>query len=128
MRFSRLTHLSMCLSSVTLTSIIRTGKPILVELIDLVNFVLIFRPVLFCCNFCCCDFHSPALFLSSDASIYSIMTFPPLGISDMLCQFPLTLHQTETECPVWLYSLWLFSCWLGRSSWSFERCSMRIYL
>ena len=32
-----------------------------------------------------CDFHSPAflnLFLSSDASIYSTIAFPPLGNSD----------------------------------------------
>ena len=41
MRFSRSTHLPMCLSLETLTSIIRTGLPILVELIDLV----------FCYNF-----------------------------------------------------------------------------
>ena len=40
MRFSRSTHLLMSLE--TLTSIIRTGLPILVELIDLVNSVIIF--------------------------------------------------------------------------------------
>ena len=42
MRFSQSTHLLMCLSLETLTSIIRTGLPILVELIDLVNSVIIF--------------------------------------------------------------------------------------
>ena len=42
MRFSRSTPLLMCLSLETLTSIIRTGLPILVELIDLVNSVIIF--------------------------------------------------------------------------------------
>ena len=42
MRFSRSTHLLMFLSLETLTSIIRTGLPILVELIDLVNSVIIF--------------------------------------------------------------------------------------
>ena len=42
MRFSRSTHLLLCLSLETLTSIIRTGLPILVELIDLVNSVIIF--------------------------------------------------------------------------------------
>ena len=42
MRFSRSTHLLMFLSLETLTSIIRTGSPILVELIDLVNSVIIF--------------------------------------------------------------------------------------
>ena len=42
MRFSRSTHLLMFLSLVTLRSIIRTGSPILVELIDLVNSDMIF--------------------------------------------------------------------------------------
>ena len=42
MRFSPSTHLLMFLSLETLTSIIRTGLPILVELIDLVNSVIIF--------------------------------------------------------------------------------------
>ena len=42
MRFSRSPHLLMFLSLETLTSIIRTGLPILVELIDLVNSVIIF--------------------------------------------------------------------------------------
>ena len=42
MRFSRSTHLLMFLSLETLTSIIRTGLPILVELIDLVNSVITF--------------------------------------------------------------------------------------
>ena len=37
MRFSEATHLQMCLSLETLTSTIKTGSPILVELIDLVN-------------------------------------------------------------------------------------------
>ena len=42
MRFSRSTYLLTCLYLETLTSIIRTGLPALVELIDLVNFVIIF--------------------------------------------------------------------------------------
>ena len=42
MKFSRSTHLLMFLSSETLTSIVRTGLPILVELNDLVNSVIIF--------------------------------------------------------------------------------------
>ena len=42
MRFSRSTLLLMFLSLQTLTSIIRTGLPILVELIDLVNSVITF--------------------------------------------------------------------------------------
>ena len=42
MRFSRSTHLLMVLSLETLMSIIRTGLPILVELINLVNSVITF--------------------------------------------------------------------------------------
>ena len=99
MRFSRSTHLLICL---TLTSIIRTGLPILVKLIDLVNSVIILnhqnwltysggtdRPGELCYNFSIsnnltqmvnfsaripdCDSHSLALldlFISSDAWRY----------------------------------------------------------
>ena len=42
MRFSRSTHLLMFLSFETLTSILKTGPPVLVELIDLVNSFIIF--------------------------------------------------------------------------------------
>ena len=42
MRFSQSTHLVMCLSLETLTSILRTGLPILVELIDMAKSVIIF--------------------------------------------------------------------------------------
>ena len=89
MRFSRSTHLLMCLSLETLTCIIRTGLPILLELIDLVNSVIISNDLTQMVNFptqipdCYC--HSPALldlFISSDTSICSTMAFPPLGNSD----------------------------------------------
>ena len=83
MRFSRSTHLLMLLSSENLTSIIRTGLPILVELIDLVNSVNNFsisndltQMVNFSTQISDCDSHSPALldlFISSDASICSTM-------------------------------------------------------
>ena len=79
MRFYPSTHLLIFLSLETLTSIIRTGLPILVELIDLGNSVTIFLSQMTLHNS-----HSPALldlFLSSDASICSTMAFPPLGIS-----------------------------------------------
>ena len=69
------------------TSIIRTGLPIPVELIDLVNSVIIFvsQMINFPIRIPDCDCHSPALldfFLSSDGSICSTMAFPPLGNSD----------------------------------------------
>ena len=72
-------------------SIIRTGLPILVELIDLVNcynFSIsndLTQMVNFPTRIPDCDSHSPALldlFLSSDTSICSTMAFPPKGNSD----------------------------------------------
>ena len=85
MRFSQSTHLLMFLSLEILTSIIRTGLPILVELIDLVNSVIISNDLTQMVNFPTripdCDSHSPALldlFISSDASICSTMALPPL--------------------------------------------------
>ena len=94
MKFSRSTHLQMFLYLETLTFIIRTGLPILVEPINLVNSVIIFpsqmtllRSQIF--NFPNqipdCDSHSPArldLFISSNASICFTMAFPPLANSD----------------------------------------------
>ena len=72
-------------------SIIRTGSPILVELIDLVNSVVISNDLTQMVNFPTqipdCDSHSPALldfFLSSDASICSLTAFPPLGNSSLV--------------------------------------------
>ena len=99
MRFSRSTHLLMYLSLENLSSIIKTGLPILVELIDLVSYfiilidplysVIISNDLIQMVNFPTwipeCDSHSPALldlFISSDASICSKMAFPPLGNSD----------------------------------------------
>ena len=78
----------MFLSLETLTSIRKTGLPILVALMDLVNsykFSIsddLTQMVNFPMPIPDCDSHSPALldlFLSSDASICSTMAFPPLG-------------------------------------------------
>ena len=84
MRFSRSTHLLVFLSLETLTSIIRTGLPILLELIDWYNFSVsndLTHMVIFPTWIPDCGSHSPAvldLFISSDASIFSTMAFPPL--------------------------------------------------
>ena len=81
----------MCLSLETLTSIIRTGLPIPVELIDLVNSVIIFLsetnflrwltflldPILWLSQSALLD-----LFLFSDVSILSAIAVLPLGNSD----------------------------------------------
>ena len=78
--------------------IIRIGFPVLIEMIDLVNYVISNEPTQMA-NFPTwildCDSHSPALlslFLSSDTSIYSIMTFLWLGSILLLSQFPLIFH------------------------------------
>ena len=79
----------MFLSLETLTSIIRTGLPILVELIDLVNSVIISNDLTQMVNFPTwipdCDSHSPALldlFLSTDVGICSTMALATLVSSD----------------------------------------------
>ena len=108
--FSRSTHLLMYLSLETLTSIIRTGLPIMVELIDLVNSVIIFfisndftQMVNFLTQIPDCDSHSPPLldfFLSSDASIRSTMTFSPLGNSDhVVVSISIDFHQIHNGMP-----------------------------
>ena len=78
--------------------IIRIGFPVLIEMIDLVNYVISNEPTQMA-NFPTwildCDSHIPALlslFLSSDTSIYSIMTFLWLGSILLLSQFPLIFH------------------------------------
>ena len=84
-------------------SIVRTGLPILVELINLVNSVIIFLSLMvnFPPRIPHGDSHSPTLldsFISSDASISSRMAFPPLGNSDHVVvtvsvEFPSNLQQ-----------------------------------
>ena len=82
MRFSRSIHLQMSLE--TLTSITKTGLPILVELIYLVNSVIISNDLTQMVNFPTripdCHSHSPPLldlFLSSDPCIYSTVSVKP---------------------------------------------------
>ena len=92
MRLSQSTHQLVFLSLETLTSIITTNLPILVELFNLVNSVIIFSTsndltqiVNFPLRISDCHSHSPALldlFLSSVASICCTMAFPPLGNSN----------------------------------------------
>ena len=74
----------MCLSLKNLMFIIKTVSPILVELIDLVNSVIVFPSQMILLRWLT-DSHSPALFdlfTSSDASICTTMTFPPVGNSE----------------------------------------------
>ena len=116
--FSQSTHLLMCLSLETLTSIIRTGLPILVELIDLVNSVItlvnsviISNDLTQMVNFptCIpdCDSHSPALFNLFFALLFVLQWFSLHWeiLIMLLSQFPLTFHHIYNGCPV--LSHWL---------------------
>ena len=91
MRFFQSTYLLFFCLWRLLISIIRTGLPILVELINLVNSYNFSIPndltqmVNFPTRIPVCDSHSTALldlFTSFHASICSTMAFPPLGNSD----------------------------------------------
>ena len=57
-----------------------------------------------------CDSHSPAimdLFVSSDATVCSIMAFPPLGNSDhVVVSISIDFYiKLTTKCPISLHSL-----------------------
>ena len=92
MRFSRSTHLLMFLSLETLTSIISTGLPLLVEQIDLVNSVIIFVSQMALLRWLTFLLRSQTVILIVQLfwinffllSICSTMAFPPLGSSDHL--------------------------------------------
>ena len=91
----------MCFPLKTLTSIIITGQPILVELIDLLTLIIFSNDHTQMVNFHTqipsCESNSPALldlFISPDASICSTMTFSTLGNCDhvvvsVLIDFPI---------------------------------------
>ena len=107
MRFSRSTHLLMYLSLETLTSIIKTGLSLLVEIENLVKSVIIFlsqTTLLRCLTFLLgsqTNSHSPAFldfFLSSDVSIFSTMAFPPLGNSDHVVVSVLIEFPSNSQC------------------------------
>ena len=93
MIYSQSNHLLMCLSLETLTSIIRTGSPILMELINLVNSVIIFLSQMNLLRWLTFLLGSQTVILIVllfwisfflDASICSTMAFPLFGNSDHL--------------------------------------------
>ena len=75
--FSRSNHLLMCLSLETLTSIIRTGSPILMTLLRWLTFLLRFQTVILILLLFW-------IYFFLDTSICSTMAFPLLGNSDHL--------------------------------------------
>ena len=103
----------MFLSSETLTSIISTGLPILVELIEMVNSGIIILSQMALPRWLTfllgsqTDSHGPVLldvFLTSDASICSTMAFPPLGNSDHV------VVSVSIDFPSYSYWDTLFHC------------------
>ena len=139
MRFSQSTHMLMRLSLETLTSIIRIGLPILVELIDLVNSVIIFLSQMTLLRWLTFLLGSQTVILT--VLLFWIYLFLLMLIFilqwlslhwEILIMLLSSFHWLSIKftagCPVLLHSLWLFLCWLGQSSWSFERCSMGGYL
>ena len=110
MRFSQSTHLQMCLSLETLMFIIRTDLPVLVELINLVNYVIIFLSqmtlfkwvtfllrsqivILTVLLFCISFFLLTLVFILQWLSLHQeilIMLMP---------QFPLTFHHNDSGIP-----------------------------
>ena len=136
MRFSQPTHLQICLFLETLTSIIRTGLPILVILIDLVNSVIMFlfqmtllRWFSFLLRSPGCDSDSPALLdfsLSSVVRICYTIAIPPLWNSDHVV-VSLSID-FQSYSPRFIALLMTNLVRFGCSSSSFKRCSMWGYL
>ena len=126
----------MFLSLETLTSIIRTDLPILVELINLVNSVIIFlsqMTLLRCLTFLRGS-QTVILIVLLFWTYFFLLTL--VFVLQCLClhweilimllsQFPFTFHQIHNRMPHFIsVSLWLFSCWLRWPLWSFERRSI----
>ena len=128
-------HLLKCLSLETLTSMIRTGSPILVEMVDLVNFVISNKRtqmVNFPTQIWEFDSHNPAIldffFFLTLVFVLQWLSLPWEILIMLLSQFPLMFHEIHNGMPVSLRVLWVLSCWLGWSLWSFEGFSMGGYL
>ena len=127
MRFSRSTHLLMWLSWETLTSIIRTHWPILVELTDPVTSVIILLSKMTLLRWLTFLLESLTVTLKVLLFwIYSFLLTLALALQwlsvhwetliMLLPQFPLTSIKLRTRHPISSHSLRLFLCWLRQSS------------
>ena len=114
MRFSRSNHLCMCLSLETLTSIIRTGSPILVELINLVNSVIIFQSQMTLLRWLTFLLGSQTVILivllfwiSFLTLVFALRWVPHYWetLIILLSHFPLTFHQIHKEIPCFIAEL-----------------------
>ena len=120
----------MCLFLETLMSFIRTGEPILVKLIDLVNSGIIFLSQMILLRLPYLDPWLTLIVLLFRIYFFLLtLVFVLQWLSlhwEILIMWlsPCYFHWLSIRCPVSLLSLWLFLCWLGWYLWSFERCSM----
>ena len=130
-RFTQSTHLPMFLSLETLTSIIRTGLPILLELITL-NTIIISNDLTQMVNVPTripdCDSHSPSLLDLFLLTLVFVLPWLSLHWGFLIMLLPQFPSKFTTGYPVSSHRLWLFLCWLRQSLWSFERYSMGGYL
>ena len=100
----------MCLSLEALMHITRTGLPVLMELIDLVNCVIsndLTQMANFPTQILDCDSHSPALlnlFLSSDTLVFVLqwLSFDWEISIMLLSQFPLIFHHIYNGMPCFI--------------------------
>ena len=103
-------HMAMCLSLETLIYIIKTGYPILVELIDKVNFVIIFQYQITLLRWI--TFLLQSMTVTLTVLLFWIYSFLLMQIFVLqwlslhckiliiwLSQFPLTFHQTQNGMP-----------------------------
>ena len=123
MRFSRSTRLLMFFSLETLTSIIRTGLPILVELIDLVNYVIIFLSQMTLLRWLTFLLGSQTVvlivllfwvYLFLLMLVFVLQWLSPIGKFWSCCfSFHWLSIKFTMGCPISLHSLLLFLCWLA---------------
>ena len=110
MRFSQSTHLLMFLSLETLMSIIRTGLPILVKLINILNSVIIFLSHTTVLRWLAFLLRSqtviPTVLLFWISFFLLTLVFVPQWLSlhseiliMFLSQFPLTFHHIHNKIP-----------------------------
>ena len=122
MTFSRSTHLLMYVSLETLMSIIRTGLPIQVELMDLVNSVMIFLSKATLLRWLTSLLGSQAVILTVLLFWISFFLLTPVFLLKCCLIFHWLSIIFTTGC---LHYLWLFSCWLGRSSWTAPKSKVK---
>ena len=112
MRFCQSTHLEICLSLETLMSIIRTDLPILVELIDLLNFVICFLSHMTLLRWLTFQLWSQTVILTVLLfwiyffllTLVFVLQWLSLHceILIMLFQFPLTFHHIHNGMPYFM--------------------------